>query len=118
MDIKEIIKNINTKEDVLKILNETAAKSSNSFWWLKLIAFAESLIVFAENDGNLSGEEKKKIVEDILYPIYDKIKPAKLSLIDTITLGAVKKFICNSIIEGIVWCYNNAFGSKWKEKLL
>ena len=115
MDIKEIIKGVETKDDVIKLLNEVASKSSNSFWWLKLIAFAQALIVFFENDGKWSGEEKKKLVEEILYPIYDKIKPKKLGLLDTISLGLTKKFICNMIIEGIVFCYNSAFGAKWKD---
>lgn len=116
MDIEKIISNIDIDKNYIEPLKEAAAKSSNSFWWLKLIALAEALITCIEKEDNLDGINKKKIAEEILYPIYDKLEPKKLAIINTITLGAIKKFICNTIIEGIVWCYNNTFGKKWKDK--
>lgn len=116
MDIKEIINEVKVDKKLIDYVKNAANKSSNSFWWLKLIEFAEYVVVLIENrEETLSGDAKKKIVEEILYPIYDKIKPKKLSVIDAVTFGMVKKILCSIVIEAIVWCYNNSFGKKWIE---
>lgn len=118
MDIKEIINEVKVDEKLIDYVKNAANKSSNSFWWLKLIELAEHIIVLIENrEETFSGETKKKIVEEILYPIYDKIKPKKLSVIDTVTFGMVKKVVCSIVIEAIVWCYNNSLGKKWIESI-
>lgn len=115
--IKEGIRDIYTDEkarEILAKLEEKAKESSNAFWWQKLIALANVIIVELEDDDReLSGESKKVIAEEILSPIWDNYVPAKIKALNAISFGYLKKTALNLIIDGLVLAFNLTFGKAW-----
>lgn len=124
MNIKEITEEIKERvydvfrkgkaSEVLAKLEEKAKESSNAFWWQKLIALANVVIVEIEDDDRkLSGASKKLIAEEILSPIWDKYVPTKIKALNAISFGYLKNVSINLIIDGLVLAFNATFGKAW-----
>lgn len=119
--IKQIINSLFTADkakEILEKLQKAAENSSNKFWWLKVIALINVIIVELEDEDNeLSGESKKEITEKILEPIWDEYVPAKIKTLNVISFGYLKKVIINLIIDGMVLAFNITFGKKWANEI-
>ena len=111
--VNEIFKKGKAKE-VLAKLEEKAKDSSNAFWWQKLIALANIIIVELEDDDReLSGASKKIIAEEVLSPIWDSYVPAKIKTLNALSFGYLKKTALNLVIDGLVLAFNATFGKAW-----
>ena len=105
-------------KELLAKFEKEAEKSSNAFWWQKLIALANVIIVELEDDDReLSGASKKTLAEEVLGPIWDTYVPAKIKTLNAISFGYLKKTIINLIIDGLVLAFNMTFGKKWGQEL-
>lgn len=124
MNIKEITEQVKKAlfegfrdykaSEILAKLEEKAKESSNAFWWQKLIALANIVIVELEDDDReLSGSNKKVIAEEILSPIWDNYVPAKIKALNALSFGYLKKTALNLIIDGLVLAFNATFGKAW-----
>lgn len=115
--IKQAVNSLFTADKakgLLEKLEKAAANSSNRFWWLKLIALVNIVIVELEDeDKELSGASKKTLAEEVFGPIWDEYVPAKIKTLNTLSFGYLKKTCMNLIIDGLVLAYNMTFGKKW-----
>ena len=114
--VNALFKADKAKELIAK-LEKAAANSSNAFWWQKLIALANIIIVELEDDDReLSGASKKTLAEEVLGPIWDTYVPAKIKTLNTLSFGYLKKTIINLVIDGLVLAFNMTFGKKWGQQ--
>ena len=115
--IKQAVNSLFTADkakELLEKLEKAAANSSNRFWWLKLIALVNIVIVELEDeDKELSGASKKTLAEEVFGPIWDAYVPGKIKTLNTLSFGYLKKTCMNLIIDGLVLAFNMTFGKKW-----
>ena len=99
--IKQIINSLFTADkakEILEKLQKTAENSSNKFWWLKVIALINVIIVELEDEDNeLSGESKKEITEKILEPIWNEYVPAKITRVAFFSIDSFTRLSINLV---------------------
>lgn len=115
--IKQAVNSLFSAEkakDILGKLEVAAENSYNRFWWQKLIALVNVIIVELEDeDKELSGASKKTLAEDVFGPIWDTYVPVKIKTLNTLSFGYLKKVCTNLVIDGLVLAFNMTFGKKW-----